>query len=124
MLVEARGSLRLHAMYYITKQIIPALERCFSLVGADLRAWFAALPRPQRLLPQKRAATLAAGAAAGSRAPAAGTIERYYLSRHCAVSHFFYSTTGAVHWRMVREGSGWNFRGGEEVGSNRGEEVL
>jgi DNA polymerase zeta len=84
-LVEARGRVRLHALYYITKQIIPALERCFSLVGADLRAWFAALPRPQRLLPQKRAATLAAGAGPGARGAAAGTIDRYYLSRHCAV---------------------------------------
>lgn len=31
------GKLRLHALYYITKQIIPALERVFSLVGADVR---------------------------------------------------------------------------------------
>jgi hypothetical protein len=35
-------------------QIIPALERCLSLVGADVRAWFAAMPRPTRLLPHKR----------------------------------------------------------------------
>ena len=76
-------------------QIIPALERVFSLVGADLRAWFAAMPRPQKLLPQKRpqevnALREAAGPHPGgpSRPPAglSATIDRYYLSRHCAVS--------------------------------------
>lgn len=75
-------------------QIIPALERIFSLVGADLRAWFAAMPRPHKLLPQKRPQEInvpreTAGAQPGPARPAAGlsaTIDRYYLSRHCAVS--------------------------------------
>lgn len=31
-LVESRGRLRLHGLYYITKQIVPALERVLSLV--------------------------------------------------------------------------------------------
>jgi DNA polymerase zeta len=53
-LVESQGRLRLHGLYYITKQILPALERVLSLVGADVRAWFAEMPRPQRMLPQKR----------------------------------------------------------------------
>ena len=74
-------------------QIIPALERIFSLVGADLRAWFAAMPRPQKLLPQKRPQGVNAGREAPpgqhlgpSRPPTVvGTIDRYYLSRHCAV---------------------------------------
>lgn len=52
--VDSAGRLRLHGVYYITKQIIPSLERVFSLIGADLRAWYAVLPRPQRTLPQKR----------------------------------------------------------------------
>ena len=38
-LIESQGRLRLHALYYITKQIIPALDRALSLVGADVRAW-------------------------------------------------------------------------------------
>ena len=75
-------------------QIIPALERIFSLVGADLRAWFAAMPRPLKLLPQKRpqgANALREGPAMqhlgpGRAAGIVGTIDRYYLSRHCAVS--------------------------------------
>ena len=50
-------------------------------VGADMRAWFATMPRPQRLLPQKRPA---AALGLGGRS-SAGTIDAYYLSRHCAV---------------------------------------
>ncbi|KAL6779570.1 POLZ1 [Auxenochlorella protothecoides x Auxenochlorella symbiontica] len=77
-LVEARGRLRLHALYYITKQIVPALDRVFALMGVDVRAWFAGMPRPGLLLPHKRPAR-DASATGGS------TIDRYYLSRHCAV---------------------------------------
>lgn len=85
-LIESGGRLRLHGHYYIIKQIVPALERVFSLLGVDVRGWYTALPRPQRLLPQKRpAAALGLGAGAGGRGSAAGTIDAYYLSRHCAV---------------------------------------
>ena len=35
-LVESQGRLRLNGMYYIQKQIIPALERVLSLVGVAL----------------------------------------------------------------------------------------
>lgn len=84
-LVEAAGRLRLHAGYYITKQIIPALERVLHLVGADPRAWFHAMARPQRLLPHKRPPAPLAAAATASTSGPAGTIDQYYLSRHCAV---------------------------------------
>jgi DNA polymerase zeta len=115
-LVESGGRLRLHAVYYITKQIIPSIERALSLVGADVRAWFAAMPRPQRTLPQKRpqeslpllpdgggggngynTTTGGGGAGPSNRTmtavvsnPLFGgngalTIDRFYLSRHCAV---------------------------------------
>lgn len=94
-------------------------------MGADVRAWYAAMPRPTRLLPHKRPAAAlplpanaaAAGGAAAAYAPGgagpalwggngggvggavhgssaasagvaaggvSGTIDRYYLSRHCA----------------------------------------
>ncbi|GIL62894.1 hypothetical protein Vafri_17102, partial [Volvox africanus] len=107
-LVESGGSLRLNGTYYITKQIIPALERVLSLVGADVRAWFVDMPRPLRMLPQKRPAgalplaALGAQGAAGSGSGGlgrggvffpgivggvvgGGTIDRFYLSRHCVV---------------------------------------
>lgn len=57
-------------------QIIPALERVLSLVGADVRSWFYHMKKPTRLLPQKRPTTAlalpsptaptTAGAAAGA----------------------------------------------------------
>lgn len=85
-LVEAAGKLRLHALYYITKQIIPALERVLNLVGGDPKAWFTAMSRPQRLLPQKRPpAALPISDASRGAPTSSGTIDQYYLSRHCAV---------------------------------------
>ena len=84
-LVEAAGKLRLHAVYYITKQIIPALERVLNLVGADPRAWFTAMSRPHRLLPQKRPPAALPIADPGQLGSSLGTIDQYYLSRHCAV---------------------------------------
>ncbi|KAM1030545.1 hypothetical protein ACFX13_035158 [Malus domestica] len=37
---------RLNDLYYIHKQIIPALQRVFGLLGADLNEWFSDMPRP------------------------------------------------------------------------------
>ena len=54
--LAAGGRLRLHGQYYITKQILPALDRLFSLLGVDVHEWFASMGRPQRLLPHKRPA--------------------------------------------------------------------
>lgn len=43
-LLADRG-LKVNSFYYITKAIIPPLNRCFLLIGADLREWFTELPR-------------------------------------------------------------------------------
>ncbi|KAG5647998.1 hypothetical protein DXG03_007032 [Asterophora parasitica] len=37
--------LQLDAMYYISRVLIPPLERIFSLVGADVKAWFDEMPK-------------------------------------------------------------------------------
>ncbi|KAF7784324.1 hypothetical protein Agabi119p4_489 [Agaricus bisporus var. burnettii] len=37
--------LQLDALYYITRVLIPPLERVFNLVGADVRHWFAEMPK-------------------------------------------------------------------------------
>eukprot|EP00271_Cylindrocystis_brebissonii_P007773 TRINITY_DN21469_c0_g2_i1.p1 TRINITY_DN21469_c0_g2~~TRINITY_DN21469_c0_g2_i1.p1 ORF type:complete len:1040 (-),score=209.68 TRINITY_DN21469_c0_g2_i1:154-3132(-) len=60
LLVENSPALRLHGLYYITKQIIPSLQRVFGLVGADLRAWFAEMPRVVRPPATKRTPALGA----------------------------------------------------------------
>ncbi|EMD42049.1 hypothetical protein CERSUDRAFT_90650 [Gelatoporia subvermispora B] len=38
----------LDAMYYISRVLIPPLERVFNLIGADVRAWFDGMPRALR----------------------------------------------------------------------------
>lgn len=81
-LIESRGSLRLHAEYYCKKQIVPALQRCLGLVGADVPAWLAEVPPPPRATANKRPPTLMIG---GPAARHGATIDGYYLSRHCAV---------------------------------------
>jgi len=47
-LVKSRGNLRINSTYYITKQLLPALERLFSLLGADVRRWYLDMPRSSR----------------------------------------------------------------------------
>jgi DNA polymerase zeta len=44
--LETPGAI-INAEYYITRAIIPALERCFSLLAVDVRVWYvrAALSR-------------------------------------------------------------------------------
>ena len=47
-LVNSHGALRINATYYIQKQLLPALERIFSLLGADVRRWYLDMPRSSR----------------------------------------------------------------------------
>jgi DNA polymerase zeta len=53
-ILAAGGRLQLNGQYYITKQLIPALDRLFSLLGVDVSAWYTNMTKPLRLLPQKR----------------------------------------------------------------------
>lgn len=40
-----QGGMRLNTTYYITKQILPALNRALSLVGIRVATWYAEMPR-------------------------------------------------------------------------------
>jgi len=40
---------QLDSVYYITRVLIPPLERIFNLVGADVRAWYDEMPRTVRV---------------------------------------------------------------------------
>jgi DNA polymerase zeta len=78
--------LRLHATYYTTKQLIPALERVFQLLGADVRQWYSETPR------SSAAAALAISRYTKFRQQHAqpkrnkfATIYQYYTSCHCPV---------------------------------------
>ncbi|KAI3694970.1 hypothetical protein L1987_77956 [Smallanthus sonchifolius] len=66
---------RLNDLYYINKQIIPALQRVFGLVGVDIRQWFLDMPRPVRESVGKNP----------SYGPNSNRtrIDYYYLSKHC-----------------------------------------
>uniref|UniRef100_UPI0037551154 hypothetical protein n=1 Tax=Salmonella sp. s54412 TaxID=3160128 RepID=UPI0037551154 len=54
------SSLRLNTSYYITKQILPPLNRAFSLIGIDVFTWYSELPRfasRQQIITSKQKAT-------------------------------------------------------------------
>lgn len=87
---------RLHDVYYITKQIIPALQRVFNLVDVDLKLWYAEMPRPARPVLAKRhpivsqikgrLGTEGYDVKKYQKGPAnRSTIDHYYLSQHCVV---------------------------------------
>jgi DNA polymerase zeta len=42
------SSKHLDGIYYITRVLIPPLERVFNLVGADVRSWYDEMPKPLR----------------------------------------------------------------------------
>lgn len=41
----ANEGFKINAIYYVTKVLIPPLNRCLLLIGADANQWFADLPR-------------------------------------------------------------------------------
>ncbi|KAE9593684.1 hypothetical protein Lal_00036393 [Lupinus albus] len=67
---------RINDLYYINKQIIPALQRVFGLLGADLNYWFSEMPRPIREASVKHNFT------SNSHRT---RIDYYYLSKHCVL---------------------------------------
>ncbi|ETL80985.1 hypothetical protein L917_18572 [Phytophthora nicotianae] len=73
-----RYSINYH--YYINKQIIPSLERLFLLTGANIRLWYAALPRSSVKARQHVLDT-----ATSTRPLGRGfrSIDSFYLSKHC-----------------------------------------
>ncbi|GIX95779.1 DNA polymerase zeta catalytic subunit, partial [Caerostris darwini] len=65
------SNLRINAKYYITCVITPALERVFSLMGANVKSWFMAIIHTQRLnLPMYHSPRI--------------TITQYFVSCSCA----------------------------------------
>ncbi|XP_078322604.1 uncharacterized protein LOC111104775 [Crassostrea virginica] len=73
--VLADPSLRLNATYYITKQILPPLDRIFSLLGVDVFSWYNDMPKVVRVVPQSLLST----------DQRKGTISQYFSATNCPV---------------------------------------
>nr|XP_046147371.1 DNA polymerase zeta catalytic subunit-like isoform X1 [Oncorhynchus gorbuscha] len=65
-------SVRLNTTYYITKQILPPLQRIFQLIGVDVLSWYQEIPRVQK-------------ASCSTVAERKGTISQYFTTLHCPV---------------------------------------
>ncbi|XP_024966298.1 DNA polymerase zeta catalytic subunit isoform X1 [Cynara cardunculus var. scolymus] len=79
---------RLNDLYYINKQIIPALQRVFGLLGVDLNQWFLDMPRPLR-------ESIAKNQSHGPNSHRT-RIDYYYLSKHCIMCGELVQASGAA----------------------------
>nr|XP_016928563.1 DNA polymerase zeta catalytic subunit isoform X2 [Drosophila suzukii] len=71
---------KINAIYYITKAIIPPLNRCLLLIGANVHDWFASLPRKLLMTPAVGTANELAGAKG-----AKSTISQYFSTTSCVI---------------------------------------
>lgn len=90
-LLTDRGK-ELDAEYYITKNLIPPLERIFNLVGANVQQWYNEMPKVQRirtstndLVAQHVASIDIEDIKAGEEADFRKTLENYLQSSTCLV---------------------------------------
>lgn len=72
----------LDAEYYITKNLIPPLERIFNLVGANVRGWYDEMPKVQRIRRVAAPDSLEGGAGKKKKK---FTLESYLRSASCVV---------------------------------------
>lgn len=100
----ANEALKINAIYYITKVLIPPLNRCLLLIGADANQWFADLPRKTQymlsldiaanILNQPKPSTSKYGAMLrdGFGAAAAATTTTSTTVKKSTISQYFSST--------------------------------
>lgn len=79
----ANDHLELDAEYYISKNLIPPLERIFNLVGANVRQWYDEMPKVQRI--RNVAVPLANKSNPGGQPSLRKTLESYMKSSSCIV---------------------------------------
>ncbi|CAG7964298.1 unnamed protein product [Penicillium nalgiovense] len=77
------AQLELDAEYYITKNIIPPLERIFNLVGANVRQWYDEMPKVQRIRRVEGSALARPNSGVGG--VSRKTLESYMRSSSCVV---------------------------------------
>ncbi|ODH51256.1 hypothetical protein GX48_02685 [Paracoccidioides brasiliensis] len=78
------SQLELDAEYYISKNIIPPLERIFNLVGANVRQWYDEMPKYQRVRRVESAEEYASASREGVFSTKK-TLESYMKSSSCVV---------------------------------------
>jgi DNA polymerase zeta len=84
----------LDAEYYISKTLIPPLERIFNLVGANVRSWYEDMPKPQRITQGEHLKIRDL-----NRRPTTATLHSYIKSRLCAVCKHEPSDEGIPVWQ-------------------------
>ncbi|KAF9453810.1 DNA/RNA polymerase [Macrolepiota fuliginosa MF-IS2] len=88
--MASQSHLQLDATYYITRVLIPPLERIFNLVGADVQQWFAEMPKTKNAVletllasPGKRKKLIADDDQPAS--PDGWVIEEHFNNNQCLV---------------------------------------
>ncbi|KAH8370569.1 hypothetical protein KR093_004143 [Drosophila rubida] len=76
----ANEGYKINAIYYITKAIIPPLNRCLLLIGADVNDWFSNLPRKLLMTP-----ALSTAGELMNRGSAKSTISQYFSTTSCII---------------------------------------
>jgi DNA polymerase zeta len=79
------AQLELDAEYYITKNLIPPLERIFNLVGANVRQWYDEMPKVQRIRRVDASALVRPNTGSMLGAATKKTLESYMRSSSCVV---------------------------------------
>jgi DNA polymerase zeta len=81
--------IELDAEYYISKNLIPPLERIFNLVGANVRQWYDEMPKVQRIrnitVPLQNSSHTGNALVAPGNAGLKKTLESYMKSSTCLV---------------------------------------
>lgn len=83
---------QLDAEYYISKNLIPPLERIFNLVGANVRQWYDEMPKVQRIHQAHNQPGLKKM-----------TLESYMRSTHCRVCNTKFADEGQTLCPACRE---------------------
>ena len=77
---ESRSQMQLDGYYYISRVLIPPLERIFNLVGADVKQWFNEMRKPianeLQTSPQKGGRTII-------DSPSKWNINEHFTSTQC-----------------------------------------
>lgn len=89
----------LDAEYYISKNLIPPLERIFNLVGANVRQWYDEMPKVQRI----RRIEAAGGGGGGGGTRKKFTLESYLRSASCVVCNVKIKVSGGGGGAAMKE---------------------